>query len=179
GLNGVNEPSMIILMTTSRRPQQRYDRLRELVRGTGNVTIATDLGVPRSTARGWLRQTPKTVVSLDRTNLTTSELQQEIVALRRRVRKLRHCSGLPSPCFEARGSPWRTSGCPTDATKPRSCEPSIVRARLCRCRRSCGSCDCFRVGSMPGDGCSTAVRLTISRPVRTRHPLDSLPSRSR
>src|SRR5262249_60966069 len=81
--------SMIILMTTSRRPQKRYDhRLRELVRGTGNVTIATDLGVPRSTARGWLRETPKVVVRLDATNLTASELQQEIVALRPRVRKL-------------------------------------------------------------------------------------------
>ena len=80
---------MIILMTTSRRPQKRYDhRLRELVRGTGNVTIATDLGVPRSTARGWLRETPKVVVRLNATNLTASELQQEIVALRRRVRKL-------------------------------------------------------------------------------------------
>jgi putative transposase len=85
----VNEPPMIILMTTSRRPQHRYDhRLRELVRATGNVTIATDLGVPRSTARGWLRKAPTVVVSLDVTNLRTSELQQEIVALRRRVRKL-------------------------------------------------------------------------------------------
>jgi putative transposase len=85
----VNEPPMIILMTTSRRPQHRYDhRLRELVRATGNVTIATDLGVPRSTARGWLRKAPPVVVSLDVTNLRTSELQQEIVALRRRVRKL-------------------------------------------------------------------------------------------
>src|SRR5262245_56645236 len=80
---------MIILMTTLRRPQQRYDhRLRELVCGTGNVTIATDLGVPRSTARGWLCETRKVVVSLDPTNLTASELHQEIVALRRRVRKL-------------------------------------------------------------------------------------------
>jgi transposase InsO family protein len=80
---------MIFLMTTSRRPQRRYDhRLRELVRDTGNVTIATDLGVPRSTARGWLRKAPAVVVSLDVTNLKTSELQQEIVALRRRVRKL-------------------------------------------------------------------------------------------
>ena len=35
-------------MTTSRRPQQRYDhRLRDLVHNTGNVTIATDLGVRR------------------------------------------------------------------------------------------------------------------------------------
>jgi hypothetical protein len=51
---------------TTERPQQRYDhRLRDLVQGTGNVTIVTDLGVPRSTARGWLGQAPKIVVSLD------------------------------------------------------------------------------------------------------------------
>src|SRR5262245_1055866 len=80
---------MIILMATSRRPQQRYDhRLRELVRATGNVTLVIDLGVPRSTARGWLRKAPAGVVSLDVTDLRTSELLQEIVALRRRVRKL-------------------------------------------------------------------------------------------
>jgi hypothetical protein len=88
-LSGVKEPSMITLMTTSRRSQQRYDhRLRELVHVTGNVTIATDLGVPRSTVRGWLRKAPVGVVGLDVTTLRTSELQQEIVALRRRVRKL-------------------------------------------------------------------------------------------
>jgi hypothetical protein len=85
----VNEPPMIILMTTTGRAQQRYDhRLRDLVRGTGDVTIATNLGVPRSTARGWLRKAPKVVVGLDVTNLRSSELQQEILELRRRVRKL-------------------------------------------------------------------------------------------
>jgi hypothetical protein len=43
---------MIIRMTTSRRPQQRYDhRLRDLVHSTGDVTIATDLGVPGRAAR--------------------------------------------------------------------------------------------------------------------------------
>src|ERR1700720_4488851 len=46
---------MIGSMPTSARPQQRYDhRLRHLVQRTGDVTVATDLGVPRSTARGWL-----------------------------------------------------------------------------------------------------------------------------
>jgi len=66
---------MIIPMTTTGRAQQRYDhRLRDLVRGTGDVTIATDVGVPRSTARGWLREVPAVVVSLDVTTLTTSEL---------------------------------------------------------------------------------------------------------
>jgi hypothetical protein len=43
---------MISRMTIG-RPQQRYDhRLRELVQRAGALTIGTDRGVPRSTARG-------------------------------------------------------------------------------------------------------------------------------
>src|SRR2546422_6850647 len=80
---------MIIRMTTPARPQQRYDhRLRDLVQRTGDVTIATDLGVPRSTARGWLDKAPKVVVGLDVTDLRAPELQEEILRLRRRVKKL-------------------------------------------------------------------------------------------
>ena len=76
-------------MTTTGRLQQRYDhRLRDLVHRTGDVTIATNLGVPRSTARGWLGKAPKVVLSLDVTDLRASELQQEVLELRRRVRKL-------------------------------------------------------------------------------------------
>jgi hypothetical protein len=45
-LSGVGERPMILPMTTTGRPQQRYDhRLRDLVHGTGDVTIATNLGV--------------------------------------------------------------------------------------------------------------------------------------
>ena len=81
---------MIIPMTTTGRLQQRYDhRLRDLVKGTGDVTIATDLGIPRSTARGWLAKAPNVVVSLDVTTLNASALQQEVLLLRRRVNKLR------------------------------------------------------------------------------------------
>ena len=66
-------------MPTTARPQHRYDhRLRNLVQHTGDVTIATDLGVPRSTARGWLGTAPKVVVSLDVTDLRASELQQAL-----------------------------------------------------------------------------------------------------
>jgi putative transposase len=80
---------MIISMPTTARPQQRYDhRLRNLVQRTEDVTLATDLGVPRSTARGWLGKTPKIVVSLDVTDLRASELHQEVLELRRRVKKL-------------------------------------------------------------------------------------------
>lgn len=76
-------------MGTTSCPQQRYDhRLRDLVRRTGDVTLATDLGVPRSTARGWVRAAPTVIVSLDVADLTEPELRQEILKLRRRVEKL-------------------------------------------------------------------------------------------
>jgi hypothetical protein len=88
-LSGVSEPPMIIRMTTTSRPQHRYDhRLRNLVQRTGDVTVATDLGVPRSTARGWLGAAPTVVVCLDVADLTEPELRQEVLKLRRRVQKL-------------------------------------------------------------------------------------------
>ena len=88
-LSGVSERPMIIRMPTASRPQQRYDhRLRDLVQRTGDLTIATDLGVPRSTARGWLRAAPTVVVSLEVADLTEPELRQEVLKLRRRVEKL-------------------------------------------------------------------------------------------
>ena len=57
------------------RHQRTYDqRLRELVRTTGDLRIATEIGVPRSTAVGWLRA--------------------EVLRLRRRVRILGAVVGL-------------------------------------------------------------------------------------
>jgi hypothetical protein len=80
---------MIVAMATTGRHQRRYDhRLQDLVQRTGDVTIATDLAIPRSTARGWLAKAPNVVVSLDVTNLDASDLQQEVLVLRRRVKKL-------------------------------------------------------------------------------------------
>jgi len=74
---------------TMGRPQKRYDhRLRELVQRTGDLTIATDRGVPRSTARGWRRTAATMTVSLDVANLTETELREEVLKLRQRVQKL-------------------------------------------------------------------------------------------
>jgi transposase InsO family protein len=85
----MRERSMIMTMPTTARLQHRYDhRLRNLVQRTGSVTIATSLGVPRSTARGWLGKAPKVVVSLDVTDLSAPALHQEVLELRRRVKKL-------------------------------------------------------------------------------------------
>ena len=76
-------------MTSTARRQRRYDhRLRELVHRTGDVTIATDVGVPRSTARDWLRVTPQVVVSLAVTTLSEQDLHHEVLRLRRQVHKL-------------------------------------------------------------------------------------------
>ena len=76
-------------MKTASRPQRRYDhRLRDLVRRTGDLTIATDLGVPRSTARGWLAAAPTAVISVDVANRTEAELRQEILKLRKSDEKL-------------------------------------------------------------------------------------------
>ena len=169
-LSGASERPMIIPMTITARPQQRYDhRLRNLVHRTGDVTIATDLGVPRGTARGWLSRAPEGVVSLDVTHLSELELQHEILTLRRRVRKLAALRQLVLPCCASRGSRCRTSGCLTDARRCGSCAPWIVPGSVFRCGRSCGSSGCRRVGSMP-DGGRTRVRVTIRRPVRARHP---------
>jgi len=52
------------------------------------VNIATDLGVRRSTARGALGKALQVMMSLDVTDPRASGLQQEVLELRRRVKKL-------------------------------------------------------------------------------------------
>jgi len=77
-------------MKRATRTQRIYDpRLRQLVHTTGNVQLALDLGMPRSTARGWLRRAPREIVSIDALDHTAEDLRRELVALRRRVAKLR------------------------------------------------------------------------------------------
>jgi hypothetical protein len=130
-LSGVSEQPMIIAMTTTGRPQQRYDhRLRDLVQGTGDVTIATDLGVPRSTARGWLGKAPKVVVSLDVTDLRASELQQEVLALRRRVKKLRALLRLALALLRTSGFTLTHERLPNGRAKIRILR-ALDRARAC------------------------------------------------
>lgn len=82
-------------MLPPRRRQQSYDhRLREVVRRSGDVEIATQVGVPRSTAAGWLRARPRAVVTLDILDGGSSDLRDEVLRLRRRVRVLGAVVGL-------------------------------------------------------------------------------------
>ena len=76
-------------MTIHRRHQQSYDhRLRELVQKTGDPSIATDLGVPRSTATTWLHESPRQVVTLDVFDMKDPELRVQVLQLRHRISKL-------------------------------------------------------------------------------------------
>jgi hypothetical protein len=164
---------MIISMPTTARSQQRYDhRLRNLVQRAGDVTVATDLGVPRSTGRGWLGATPTVVVCLDVADLTELELREEILKLRRRVQKLTALLRLALALLRTSGFASQERVCRTDAPRCGSCAPWIGPASTCRCERSCGFCVCRRVGSTPGAGARARVRSTISPPVSAHHRLD-------
>ncbi len=76
-------------MPTTTRRQNTYDhRLKEIVRSTGNVDIAIQRGVPVSTARGWLTKAATEVITLDAFDLSITDLQREVVSLRRRNARL-------------------------------------------------------------------------------------------
>ncbi|MEQ8764835.1 MAG: hypothetical protein RL885_12965 [Planctomycetota bacterium] len=71
------------------RQHRSYDhRLKLLVRNTGDLTTIHGLGIPRSTARGWL-EADRPVVSLEVLDQDTLSLQAEVVQLHHRVAKLR------------------------------------------------------------------------------------------
>ncbi len=71
------------------RQQNRYDhRLQELVRSSGDIHLATRIGVPRSTASGWLRKEISTVVSMNVSSTSKKDLEAEVLKLRKRIELL-------------------------------------------------------------------------------------------
>ncbi|MDE0866910.1 MAG: hypothetical protein OSA98_24285, partial [Rubripirellula sp.] len=69
--------------------QKTYDhRLKALVRSTQDITCAVRHGVPRSTARGWLRAPANQVISIEVVQLDVAALQEEVIRLQSRVQKL-------------------------------------------------------------------------------------------
>jgi hypothetical protein len=170
---------MIVRMTRRARPQQRYDhRLRDLVRQTGDVTLATDLGVPRSTARGWLHTGPTVVVSLDGTHRSELDLYQEIRQLRRRIQKLTALLRLVLTLLRASRFTLSRERLPDGHDKRRILDAVVGRGRTSRCGRCYGSWTCRRVGSTPGDDGRPRVRSTTSHPVRAPRRIGSRSSKS-
>jgi len=77
-------------MVSTNRTRQRYDhRLRDLVRSSGNVSYAIELGVPRSTAHGWLTSNLVEIVTVDVVDMDLLRLQKEVLTLRKRMKWIR------------------------------------------------------------------------------------------
>ena len=76
-------------MSENCRTQKQYDhRLRQLIQNTRDLDLAVRHGVPRSTARGWLKQSRTDVISIDVLDMDAEALQREVLFLRRRVTRL-------------------------------------------------------------------------------------------
>ncbi len=74
---------------SDRRVKRTYDhRLVRLVQETADPTIATRLGVPRSTASGWALRAAKTVVTTSTLDATNAALLARVARLEARVRRL-------------------------------------------------------------------------------------------
>ena len=76
-------------MPTKRSQRSHDHRLVRLVRETGDARIATDLGVPRTTAAGWLRRAAHDVTTASGTDDDVAVLRTRVVRLELRCRRLR------------------------------------------------------------------------------------------
>jgi len=73
----------------SKRPRRTYDyRLVQLVQESGDFSIATRLGVPRSTAAGWIRRERGPVTSAQGIEVSPKSMRARIARLERRSRLL-------------------------------------------------------------------------------------------
>ncbi len=77
-------------MIATSRIQRRYDhRLQAIVKRAGSIHIALEHAIPRSTARGWLKNHDSpSVVSTELVDHDTAILQLEVLALRRKAKRM-------------------------------------------------------------------------------------------
>jgi hypothetical protein len=78
-------------MIAPKRVQRVYDhRLRQFICTTGDTAHALRIGVPRSTANGWLRSRQQPVISLSQFGQLVEALETEVARLRVQTVRLRH-----------------------------------------------------------------------------------------
>jgi putative transposase len=107
-------------MSENCRTQKQYDhRLRLLIQNTRDLDLAVRHGVPRSTARGWLKQPRTDVVSIDVLNMDAEALQREVLFLRRRVARLLALLHLVIVAFKVAGFSFDRVRIPEGARKQR------------------------------------------------------------
>jgi len=117
--------SRFIRMTTTSRRQQRSDhRLGDLIQRTGDLTIATDLGIRRSTGLGGsARRRRSWLVGRKRISRSRSSGRRSC-SCGDALRSLRPCSGWRSPCDKPPATGSQKSGCRTLGGHPK---PAINR----------------------------------------------------
>ncbi|MFC1762657.1 transposase [Planctomycetota bacterium] len=107
-------------MVSTNRIHQRYDhRLRDLVRSSGNINFATQLGVPRSTAHGWLTSNPVEIVTVDVVDMDLLNLQKEVLTLRKRMKWILALFRLLVALMKVSGFSLENSRLPEGAQKAR------------------------------------------------------------
>jgi hypothetical protein len=94
----------MICLSPFLRPHRGYDpRLRELVFHTGDVSIARDCGVPRSTSKDWKIGKFQDVITLDVFDRELVDLRAEVLKLRRQAKICRAIMGLLVPLVRTFG----------------------------------------------------------------------------
>jgi putative transposase len=107
-------------MAENTHTQKQYDhRLRRLIQNTGDLELAVRYGVPRSTARGWLKQSRTDVVSIDVLDMDAEALQREVLFLRRRLTRLMALLHLVIVAFKVSGFSFDRVRIPDGARKQR------------------------------------------------------------
>ena len=92
-------------MSATARTQRTYDhRFREIVRSSGKVDLATQRGVPRSTARGWVKAPKAEVVSIDAADKEVIRLRRELYELQQECDRLMAVARLAFAKIRASGA---------------------------------------------------------------------------
>lgn len=157
----VSAPPVDLAGMKSKRHQRSYDhRLVQLVLRTGDATIATRLGVPRSTVAGWLARAPRAVTTDAIADDAPAELRTRVARLEKRNEALRAVLRILVPLLRI--------------LKPhlsRLRVPAPEKARLlCAIHRAQGVLGLRRVVAIVGP---SASRLRASRNAEQRCLLDN------
>jgi hypothetical protein len=113
------------------RPHRGYDPpLRDLVYLTGDVSIARDCGVPRSTYNDWKHGKFQDVITLDVFDRELVDLQAEVLKLRRQLKICRAIMGLLVALVRSFGLKLNDRRLPEGERKERVLK-AVERARKC------------------------------------------------
>jgi transposase-like protein len=105
-------------MSSITQTRRRYDhRLRDFVRSAGDIRHATQLGIPRSTAHGWLASSRSEVVTIDVANKDLVVLQEEVLILRQRIESLLALLRLVVVLLKVSGTPLKYARIPDGYSK--------------------------------------------------------------